>query len=469
MKSIFSICLLFLITFSVLGNSNQKPNIIVILLDDAGYADFSFNGCKEWETPNIDKLAERGVIFTDAHVSATVCSPSRAGLMTGRYQQRFGHECNSPRNGLGMDPKEKTIADVLKTAGYKTMAVGKWHLGEGDQYHPNNRGFDEFYGFLGGHRSYFYEPEKDDKKLGGKAIQHNGQLVKFDGYLTDVFTDKTIEFIEENKEQPFFIYYSPNAVHGPMHAKKEHLEIYKDSPRPKLAAMTHSLDENVGKLVKALEDEEIIDNTLIFFLSDNGGVFRNNNCADNFPLKGEKGNKFEGGHRVPFFMTYTGKIEGGKKYEGLSSSFDIFATSLAEAGIKETTGRSLDGVNLIPFVNGKMGQNPPHKYLFWRKDWEAAVRTDKHKLIRVKDHGYALYNLSVDIGESNNLAARDSLKLDNLNQQLLNWEQELTQPLWTEGDAWQITNQEIHRALMNNEKPKYRSPGAMKKYLKSLK
>ncbi len=462
--------ILFFLSLLVFGcqsnSSNAKPNFIIILLDDAGYADFSFNGCTEWETPNIDRLARMGVVFTDAHVSATVCSPSRAGLMTGRYQQRFGHECNSPRHGFGMDTTETTLADALKTAGYKTVAIGKWHLGAGEAHHPNNRGFDEFYGFIEGSRSYFYEPLKHDKPGDFHSMQLNQKQVKFDGYLTDVLTDSTLQYIDKFKDGPFFIYYAPNAVHGPMHAKVEHLEKFKDSPRPILAAMTYSIDENIGRITDKLEAEELLDNTVLFFLSDNGGVFRKQNCADNTPLKGEKGNKFEGGHRVPFFITYSGKIKGNRSYDGLTSALDIFATCIAEAGIEKTPGKPLDGVNLIPFISGEAMNNPPHEYLYWRKDYEAAVRSAGSKLIRVQQHGSVLYNMDNDIGEKHNLSETDTMTYNKLEQLLLEWEQGLVQPLWKEGIGWETVNSEIHRALMLNETPKYRSPADLKKMKK---
>ena len=284
------------------------PNIIVILADDAGYADFGFMGSPDMETPRIDELAADGMIFTDAHVSASVCAPSRAGLITGRYQQRFGHECNDIPADNGLDLQEKTIASALKTKGYTTMAIGKWHLGLGTAYHPNQRGFDEFYGFLAGARSYF-PSEKEDQPAHPRAMLRNRQHTTFEGYLTDALGDEAVSFIDRNKERPFFLYLSFNAVHTPMHAKEAHLEQFRDHPRQSLAAMTWSMDENVGKLIDKLKTEGLYENTLLFFLSDNGGAA--NNQSSNEPLKGWKGNKYEGGHRVPFTMTWKDKFEGG--------------------------------------------------------------------------------------------------------------------------------------------------------------
>jgi arylsulfatase A-like enzyme len=245
-------------------------------------------------------------VLTDGHVTATVCSPSRAGLMTGRYQQRFGHECNVPPDDQGMDPREMTMADLLKARGYRTICIGKWHLGNRTMYHPNNRGFDQFWGFLEGARSYFPDA-RVDRPENFRAILDNREQVDFDGYLTDVFTDKAIEQIRESRDKPWFLYLSYNAVHTPMEAKAEDLERFAGHARPHLAAMTWSLDENIGRLVDALEVDGEMDNTLVFFLSDNGGAGAHNNQSSNAPLKGWKGNKFEGGIAFHFLSYGKGK------------------------------------------------------------------------------------------------------------------------------------------------------------------
>ena len=289
-------------------NTPAKPNVIVMIVDDAGYHDFGFMGSKEMQTPHIDQLANQGVVFTDAHTSGTVCAPSRAGLLAGRYQQHFGFAANLPekiaqRPNVGMSADEYTLANLYQDNGYKTFAVGKWHIGEHETLRPTARGFDEFYGLLSGSRSYFptYDP-KDG--LNAKIIVDNNTPVEFEGYLTDVLGDKAVEYIEASKNQPFFMYFSPTAVHAPMHAKAELLAKYKklNHPRPILAAMTESLDINVGKITQKLSDEGLLENTVIVFLSDNGGDYSNG--ANNYPLKGMKGEKFEGGHRVPFILSW---------------------------------------------------------------------------------------------------------------------------------------------------------------------
>ena len=432
---------------------SEQPNILLILLDDAGYNDFGFMGCPDLPTPQIDRLAAMGTILTDAHVTATVCSPSRAGLMTGRYQQRFGHECNVPPDDIGMDPAEATMGDILRAAGYRTICIGKWHLGNRTMYHPNTRGFDEFWGFLEGGRSYFPNPAQDHPE-DHRAILHNRSQVNFEGYLTDVFTDKALACMEEATDQPWFIYLSYNAVHTPMEAKPEHLEIFAGHPRRELAAMTWSLDENIGRLVDYLENRGLMENTLIFFLSDNGGAGAHNNQSRNDPLKGWKGNKYEGGHRVPFLVTWKGTIPAGQHFGGLSSALDILATSVAAAGLDSPPGKPLDGVDLLPFLRGERSGSP-HDRLFWRKDAMAAMREGPYKLIRLEGYGYRLYNLATDLQESTDLRASEPAQFAAMRTALTEWDRQQVAPWWYEGEDWSSVTWEIHRALMENEQPRY--------------
>ncbi|MBK8515736.1 MAG: sulfatase [Saprospiraceae bacterium] len=448
-------------TFSDTSKSvqNNKPNIIVILVDDAGYVDFGFMGSKDLETPNIDSLAHDGVIFTDAHVTATVCAPSRAGLITGKYQQRFGFEANGTGYGnsgdIGLSNDVVTIADVFLKNQYKTIAIGKWHLGGQPSDHPNKRGFEEFYGFLAGSRSYFpiVNPSKD------VMLQQNGKKITFDGYLTDVLGDRSVGFVEENKNHPFFMYLAYNAVHTPMEAKMEDLKKYENHPRKELAAMTYSLDHNVGKLRSKLKELGILENTLIYFLSDNGGA--HNNTSSTGPLKGWKGNKFEGGHRVPFIVSWPAKIKAGRHFDGLTSSLDIFPTSLDAAGLKKGKDLILDGVNLLPYlVEGKSGN--PHGELYWRKLDESAVRIGDYKMIHLKNYGSTMYNLSKDLGETNDLSFKDKKILSELNQKLYIWESELMDPLWREGKPWEDVTYYIHQQLMENKPVLYKSPSEEK-------
>lgn len=458
----------FVLVFLCMGcdssklKSDQQPNIIVILLDDAGYVDFGFMGSEDLETPRIDELASKSTIFTDAHVTASVCAPSRAGLITGRYQQRFGSECNGTGENMGADPGETTIADAMKTAGYTTIAIGKWHLGHSVDYIPNNRGFDEFYGFLGGSRSYF--PLEKPNAL--NRLMHNTEPVEFSGYLTDVFGDKAVEYIEQYKDVPFFMYLSFNAVHTPMDAKKEHLEKYDGHSRQKLAAMTWSLDENIGKVLDKIELEGLEENTMIWFLSDNGGA--NNNQSSNGYLKGWKGNKYEGGHRVPFMVSWQGKLPEGSIFDGLTSSLDIFATSMAAAGLEDDQGRKLDGENLLPYLKGEKKGNP-HENLFWRKAEAAGVRHGVYKLIRLQDYGSVLYDLFLDSTESHDISMEDSEMLGKLEESLLQWEKEMIAPLWMEEEEWHAITYEIHMALMENRDPKFIVPSEYFRYMENNK
>ncbi|TRX71148.1 sulfatase-like hydrolase/transferase [Carboxylicivirga sp. M1479] len=440
---------------------NEQPNVIVMLVDDAGYADFGFAGSKDLKTPNIDKLADGGVIFTDAHVTASVCGPSRAGLMIGRYQQRFGFECNPDSHTCGIDLHEKTIADVMKSAGYATSAFGKWHLGGEEHYKPNARGFDYFWGFLAGSRSYFHNRHQDVKGT-IHSIRENDTFTTFEGYLTDRLGEQAADFIHANKEKPFFMYWAPNAVHTPMEATNEDLALFKGHPRQKLAAMTWALDRAVGTIVKQLEEDKILDNTLIFFLSDNGGA--HNNQSSNLPLKGYKGNKYEGGQRVPFFMHWPAKIRGRQTYNGLSSSLDIFASSIDAAGADKARFKDLDGVSLLPFVIGKE-DGEPHSELYWRKNQSQALRQGDYKLIKVDRLGYRMYNLRNDLSERRDLSQVELGKFDELCSKMEEYDHQMMTPLWTEGHTWDTITWMIHEDLLLNREVRVKEPRQLKLYL----
>lgn len=454
-NTIYALNTIFLVTACAPNHEdNEKPNIIVLLVDDAGYADFGFNGCLDLETPNIDKLANKGVVFTDAHVTATVCGPSRAGLLFGRYQQRFGFECNPLSDTCGVDLKEASLAAQLKKGGYQTAAFGKWHLGNQDGYRPNQRGFDYFWGFLSGGRNYFPNAVQD-KPGHTHSVRENNEFYRFEGYLTDCLGDMAVEFIDKNKENPFFIYWAPNAVHTPLEATKEDLAKYENHPRQMLAAMTLALDRAVGDIIDKLEQENILDNTLIFFLSDNGGA--HNNYSSNAPLKGFKGNKFEGGHRVPFFVHWPAKIKGNRKYNQLTSSLDIYATAIDAAGIDSLEGLAIDGVSLIPFLTGKK-TDAPHQQLFWRKDKFAAARINQMKLIRSEGLPTVMYNVEHDLQETENLAETEAETFEKLNTALTDWESQIMNPLWLEEESWNTVTWLIHKDLIYNHQVKVKNP-----------
>lgn len=452
--------LLTVLTACKSGNSSEKgvepnvpstikpPNIVIILVDDAGYIDFGFMGSEDLDTPRIDELAASGTIFTDAHVSATVCAPSRAGLITGKYQQRFGFEANGT-GGIGLSDDVSTIGDVLGANGYHTYALGKWHLGNDVSDQPNQRGFDDFFGFLAGSRSYFPLKETTTNNM----LQHNGEKVVFEGYMTDVLGDQSVKFVEQSVNEPFLMYLAYNAVHTPMDAKEEDLERYKDHPRQKLAAMTWSLDENVGKLLDKLDELDLRDNTLIYFLSDNGGA--HNNESKGGPLKGWKGNKFEGGHRVPFVVSYPASFSGGGTFRGLTSSLDIFTTSIAAAGIKKSQKLTLDGTNLLPYLKGEKIGNP-HDKLFWRKLDKSAARIGDYKTITLENYGSVMYNLEENLGETVDLSASEKYKMAEIKRAYDIWQSDMIQPLWDEGYPWMSVGTHIHKRLMQNEEALYK-------------
>lgn len=444
-----------------INNKNtEKPNVLIILLDDAGYNDFGFNGSKDLLTPNIDNLSQDGMIFTDAHVSASVSGPSRAGILSGRYGHRCGYECNlGDTLGLGLD--EETIGDVFLRNGYHTYCIGKWHQGNAPEYHPNKRGFENFFGFIAGSRSYFYRPNRDDKPGNIHNLQENGNQLQFDGYMTDVLADAAVNYIEKQriKDKPFMMYLAFNAVHTPMEATQEDMDRFKDHPRQKLAAMTWAVDRGIGKVINKLKETGMYENTLIFFLSDNGGA--HDNLSSNYPLKGFKGNKYEGGIRVPFFITYGGKYKG--KFDGLSSSLDIFSTSIAAAGIDPSSLKNkLDGVNLLPYIKGEKNGDP-HDVLFWRKEKKSAVRMGDYKLINVDGIGVRLYNLKDNLGEDIDLSNDNKELCDKMISAFSEWEKGVITPmLWDEG-IWHEVTQETHRQLMNNEKVTVFTPNDLNK------
>jgi arylsulfatase A-like enzyme len=450
-KSILIIPFL-IVTFSC---TDSKPNILIILADDAGYSDFGFMGSDEIKTPNLDKLASDGVMFNNAYVSASVCSPSRAGLLTGMYQQRFGHECNLDSDvNNSFDPNQITIAEALKTEGYRTGLIGKWHLGDKKQNHPLNNGFDYFWGFISGARNYFYNPSEESRNSIRNVVENNSQT-KFEGYLTDVLGDKAVNFIEKNHQSnsPFFLFLSFNAPHTPMHAKKEVLEKFKDNPRKVYASMMWSMDEAIGSVINELKENGQYDNTIIYFLSDNGAAKSNN--ASPFPFKGWKGNQFEGGVKTPMIMTWKNKIKPKTQFNGFISSLDIFKTSLEVSNVDKSFQKNADGKNIMNSLDNKIIENED---LFWRKDKMATVRSGNYKLIRLNDSSTVLYNIKKNYYEDIDLKTKEPLVHDSLFEKLSNWEKSLIKPNWIENKNWNVVTEMIYQDLMANKKIRALSP-----------
>lgn len=433
--------LLLFWTLAVKMQAQSKPNIVLIIADDAGYADFGFQGSKIMKTPNLDAFARKGMLFKQAYVTAAVCGPSRAGILTGKYQQRFGFEENNvpgymsnsclPDAQMGLPPGEKTIADYMRSLGYKTALFGKWHQGIADQFHPTKRGFDDFYGFRGGARSYFeFSDQNPTSKLEDMLEQGSRKFGETDKYLTDAFADKAISFVEKNKDQPFFIVLSFNAVHTPMQAEEKDLAQFPNlkGKRQRLAAMTLSLDRACGRLFDKLEDLNLEKNTLIVFTNDNGGP-SDSNASLNAPLSGTKANHLEGGIRVPFILCWPGVIPANSTYTYPISMLDLLPTFFNAGGGKSDTIPDLDGVDLRPFLIGERTDRP-HPILYWKKENRGAIREGDWKLLRFPDRPAELYHLSEDISEVNNLAAEYPEKVKTLYKKLFTWERTLVRPLW---------------------------------------
>ena len=455
MKKIILIFGCISILLSCSSKTDSKPNVIIILADDAGYSDFGFMGSDEIKTPNLDQLALDGVTFNNAYVSASVCSPSRAGLLTGMYQQRFGHECNLDSDvNNSFDPNQITIAEALKTEGYSTGLIGKWHLGDKKQNHPLNNGFDYFWGFISGARNYFYDPNEVNRNSIRNVVENYSQT-NFDGYLTDVLGDKAISFIDKNYQSnnPFFLFLSFNAPHTPMHAKKEVLEKFKDNPRKVYASMMWSMDEAIGNVIESLKENKQYDNTIIYFLSDNGAAMSND--ASPFPFKGWKGNQYEGGIKTPMIMTWKNKIKSNTQFDGFISALDIFKTSLEVSNVNKDLMIKADGKNIMNNLNNNIITN---ENLFWRKDKMATVRSGNYKLIRLNDTSTVLYNIENNYFEDIDLKMKELYVHDSLLNMLSKWEMSLIDPNWIENKNWNVVTEMIYQDLMANRDIRAVSP-----------
>lgn len=430
MRPFLLVALLSCVAPSVASAAEPRPNILLIVADDLGYNDVGFQGARDIPTPHLDRLAASGLRCTDGYVSYPVCSPSRAGILTGRYQQRFGYEFNPKWDATaathGLPLSETTLADSLRSAGYTTGAIGKWHLGAHPQFHPNRRGFDEYLGFLGGGHRYFpgsvVEVEIGAGKkttVSGDAEQNapilrNTTVVPEVGELTTRLGEEATASINRyaDSPKPWFLYLAFNAPHTPMQARADQLARFAsitDERRRTYAAMVATVDEAVGRMLDALDATGQRERTLIFFISDNGGPMtkRNANASMNSPLRGQKGDVFEGGIRVPFLVSWPARIPAGRTYSQPIIALDILPTALAAAGTtRDAKLAALDGVDLLPFLTGK-NNAAPHARLFWRMDGgEAfAVREGHWKWLRTYQNAPQLYDLSTDLGETRDVAA----------------------------------------------------------------
>ena len=420
----------------------DQPNFILIVADDLGFADLSLNGSKQIKTPNIDRLASEGVNFSEGYVSSPVCSPSRAGFLTGRNQVEFGHDNNIGGNQPGFDPhflglplSQKTIADHLKPLGYVNGLIGKWHLGEESQFHPLKRGFDEFWGYTGGGHDYF--TSSPDGKGYQVPLQSNYKTPDPITYITDDVGNECVDFIKRHKDHPFFLFASFNAPHTPMQATEKDLELYmhiKDKKRRTYAAMVHRLDVNVGKIVNSVNELGLRKNTIVVFISDNGGPV-DSNASINAPYNGQKGILLEGGIHIPYIMNWPQTIPAGKTYSYPVTSLDITPTFIELAGGKLNEAHKFDGVNILPYILEK-NDSIPHKDLKWRFTISAAIREGDWKLIRLPDRLPLLFHLPSDISEQTNVASENLEITEKLLKTLGNWDVSLPHPVFLEGAIW---------------------------------
>jgi arylsulfatase A-like enzyme len=412
---------------ATVAKAGDQPNILVIVADDLGYADLGFQGCKDIPTPHLDSLAQSGVKCTNGYVTHPFCSPTRAALLTGRYQQRFGHENNPawlPQDLVaGLPLSETPLPSVLLTKGYATGCIGKWHLGAHPSFHPNRRGFEHYYGALGGGHVYL------DGLKGGEEytipMDRNGQGEPLKGYITTVFGNEAADYIEKSKGKPWFLYLAFNAPHTPLQSTPElqqrvsHIE---NKARRDLAALIVGMDDAVGKVLSTLDSTGQRENTLVFFLSDNGGPISVSKC-DNTPLREGKGKVYEGGIRVPFVVSWPKKIPSGSTYAKPVVSLDVFATSVALANEANHESDKLEGVNLIPFLTGE-NKASPHERLFWRTGGGAtfAVREGNWKLVGKLDGQSELFDLDADIAEKNDLAKKEIARTKLLEDAYREWD-----------------------------------------------
>ncbi len=432
--------------------SRKQPNILLILVDDLGRDDISVYHREGVQTPHLSRLAESGVIFTDAYSTSSVCSPSRASLLTGRYQHRFGFERQPmnryPRNKLeyyitdrfvkpepmhlinpmstpsredmqkqGIDPGEILLPEILQAAGYHTGIFGKWHLGLDDMFLPNSRGFDYQYGFYEAFSSYALPKDPDivnfrhdyfaskhiwkQKRKGSCAIRVNDSVIMEKEYLTFSIARQTVDFIDQHSKEPFFAFAAFNAPHTPFQVPLEYYQRFdhiKDENKRVYYSMISALDDGIGLILQKLEEEGMLENTLILFASDNGAATYTG-ASENGSLNGGKMTHFDGGVNVPCMISWKDKIPPGTRYEQAVSLMDLFATALATSGIPEPSDRIIDGVNLLPYLAGQK-DGAPHKALFWRTDFNKSLRYENWKFIwNTRDEQLFLFDLASDKGE----------------------------------------------------------------------
>lgn len=414
------------------GGSEERLNIVLFLADDLGFNDLSIQGSEAIPTPHIDALADEGALLTNAYVTAASCGPSRAALLSGRYQQRFGFEFNTGPRAIthalerGLDPSVVLMTDLFDEAGYVTGIVGKWHLGSQERFHPLERAFDEFFGFLGGGHPYFPETVADREVW--ETVMRDKKRAEETDYLTDALAREAVSFIERHRNEPFFLYLPFNAVHAPIAAPDEYLERFadvEDETQRTYYAMVSALDDAVGDILQALEDLGLADDTLVVFTNDNGGMLEH---SDNQPLRLGKLFLFEGGVRVPMIVRWPGVTTAGQLHVDTVSMLDLFPTFLGAAGIDPPDGLELDGVDLRPYLGGG-AFGPTQEFLFWRNGPNLAVLHGSWKLIRAGNHVW-LFDLKTDTGERANVAEDNPEVVADLLKAFDEWASEMRPPAW---------------------------------------
>lgn len=422
----------------------SRPNILVIVSDDHGYADVGFQGCKDIPTPHLDRLAKEGLHCTSGYVSHPFCSPTRAGLMTGRYQHRFGHQLNPFYNPddhkEGLPLSEKLLPEYLGKAGYKTGWVGKWHLGAAPEFRPENRGFAETFGFIGGGHK-FINWKVNIKSEYTVPVERNGKAVEITEHLTTALGREAAAFIDRHQGDPWFLYLAFNAPHLPHEPTAERLAQFAsitDPLRRKYAAQVSLMDDAIGLALDTLRTTGQDQTTLVFFFSDNGGPVKDGkgNGSSNTPLRGGKGDLYEGGMRVPFVIKWPAKLPAGVKYDLPVSSLDVFATSLAVAGIEMPTDKKYDSVNLIPHLSGE-NPKPAHDQLFWRVGPSMSARAGDAKLVVSGPSEHALFDLKSDIGEATDLKSTRPEEAKQLSASLKAWDAEMVPPAFPGATAYE--------------------------------
>jgi arylsulfatase A-like enzyme len=410
------------------GTTAERPNIILIMADDLGYGDIGCYGSKKIRTPNIDALAREGLRFTDYHSNCPVCSPTRAALLTGRYQQRCGIEgvvTAARHRHTGMALEEVTFAEVLKKRGYATGIFGKWHVGYEAEFNPARQGFDEFIGYVSGNVDYHSHIDQ----AGFDDWWKNLKKIPEDGYCTDLITRHGMDFIERHKDKPFCLYLPHEAPHYPYQGRKDPPERLSGGRKGKKAKgdeiaraykeMVEVMDEGIGRIVETVRRLGLERKTFIFFCSDNGATKNGSNGV----LAGYKGSLWEGGHRVPAVAYWLGRIKAGTTTDQTVLGMDLFATMMSIAGAKPQVGLKLDGVDLLPMLT--KGARLPERTLFWRYKKGKAVRKGPWKLL-VQSNQSKLYNLDEDLGEKENLAGARPDMVKALEDELAAWEQEVS-------------------------------------------